>query len=154
MGNSGAGKSTMAKRLSADGKLPILCLDEIAWSQGTTRRPLPESKALLDVFIRQHGEWIIEGCYADLIEHVLPHCDELRFLNPGIEVCIAHGLARPWEPEKFESPEAQHAALEKLLEWVRIYEIRDDEFGLMRHRKVFESFQGQKREYRSVCDYP
>jgi hypothetical protein len=37
--------------------------------------------------------------------------------------------------------------LEALLAWVREYETRDDEYGLARHRAVFEGFRGPKREY-------
>ena len=36
-----------------------------------------------------HVEWVIEGCYGDLIEAAAARCTELRFLNPGADVCIA-----------------------------------------------------------------
>jgi len=96
---------------------------------------------------------VIEGCYSDLVEAALPHCTELRFLNPGVEVCVEHCLRRPWEPEKFATEAEQNANLENLIQWVREYETRDDEYGLKRHRRVFDAFLGAKREYRSVEDY-
>jgi len=154
MGNAGAGKTTMARRLIgiAGRDIPRLSLDEIAWDEGTQRKPLDQSLALLRHFIERHEHWIIEGCYSDLIEAALPHCTELRFLNPGVEVCVAHCRARPWEPEKFESPEAQRQMFDGLLAWVCDYETREDEYGLQRHRAIFDGFHGPKREYRSEQD--
>lgn len=84
---------------------------------------------------------------------MLPHCTELRFLNPGIEACVAHCRRRPWEPEKFASAEEQQAVLPGLIDWVREYESRDDEYGLKRHRRIFAGFGGPKREYTSVESY-
>jgi adenylate kinase family enzyme len=153
LGNAGAGKSTMAHRLIGDRNIPRLSLDEIAWNDGPERKPLSESLELLEEFITGNDEWIIEGCYGDLIEATLPHCTELRFLNPGVEVCIDHCRRRPWEPEKFPTPAAQDAMLARLIEWVREYDTRDDEYGLRRHRTIFDRFTGKKREYSSSALY-
>src|SRR6516225_2107471 len=150
LGNAGAGKSTMARRLLGGKPIARLSLDQIAWDEGPKRKPLDVSLCLLKDFIQSNEQWVIEGCYSDLIEAALPYCTELRFLNPGIEVCVAHCLRRPWEPEKFSSPEDQGAMLTHLVQWVREYETRDDAYGLKRHRELFEGFQGRKREYTSV----
>ncbi len=143
----------MARHLMGEKRIARLSLDEIAWSEGTKRRPLDQSVALLDAFLTNNDQWIIEGCYSDLVEAALPHCNELRFLNPGVEVCVANCRRRPWEPEKFSTPEAQAEMLDRLVEWVREYELRDDEYGLRRHRKLFDSFRGRKREYNTVEAY-
>ncbi|MGW8179599.1 MAG: shikimate kinase [bacterium] len=124
LGNTGSGKSTMARSLIGSGDIPRLSLDEIAWGEGTERKPLEESLRLLDRFIHINEEWIIEGCYGDLIEAVLPCCTELGFLNPGVDVCVRHCLQRPWEPEKFATEEGQDAMLDQLIEWVREYATR------------------------------
>lgn len=153
LGNAGAGKSTMGRQLIGDRRIPRLSLDEIAWNEGTQRKPLAESLRELHRFLEENGQWIIEGCYSDLVEAALPHCTELRFLNPGIEVCVEHCQRRPWEPEKFLSPQDQQAMLEELISWVREYETRDDEYGLKRHRAIFEQFTGPKREYTTVRAY-
>ena len=63
-------------------------------------------------------------------------------------------LPPPWEPEKFDSPEAQNNNLANLLNWVRDYETRGDEYGLKRHLELFRSFDGEKVECLSVADYP
>lgn len=151
LGNAGAGKSTMARHLMQNRTIPRLSLDEIAWAEGTQRKAHGESVRELQAFLKANDQWIIEGCYSDLIEVVLPHCTELRFLNPGTEVCVAHCRQRPWEPEKFASPQKQQAMLETLINWVREYETRDDEYGLRRHRELFDSFAGPKREYTNIA---
>jgi adenylate kinase family enzyme len=153
LGNAGAGKSTMARRLIGDRPIPRLSLDEIAWNPGPERKPLEESIALLLSFIQDHEQWIIEGCYGDLIEAALPYCTELRFLNPGIETCIQHCYQRPWEPEKFASPEEQQTMLQVLVDWVKQYETRTDEYGLLRHRALYDQFSGQKQEFNHIKEY-
>ena len=143
----------MARRIIGDRSIPRLSLDQIAWDEGPKRKPLEVSLRLLNDFISNNEEWIIEGCYSELVEAALPYCTELRFLNPGIEVCVAHCHRRPWEPDKFSSPEDQTAMLGALVHWVREYETRDDDYGLKRHREVFDRFPGPKREYTSVGSY-
>lgn len=154
----------------------LLALDDIAWETPTptadggagedgsepdplaagvipARRPLAASIALLETFLRTHSHWIIEGCYGDLIAAALPACEELIFLNPGVAACVAHCRARPWEPAKFPTPEAQEAMLDGLVTWVRQYESRDDEFGLRRHRALFDAFPATKRECTDPAQY-
>ena len=130
----------MARRIIRDRRISLLSLDEIAWDEGPKRKPLDVSLNLLSDFIQSNKDWIIEGCYGDLVEAALPACTDLRFLNPGIAVCVAHCHRRPWEPEKFPAAEDQAAMLAQLIQWVRDYEIRDDEYGLKRHRKIFDRF--------------
>jgi len=166
LGNAGAGKSTMARRLIGNKDVPLLPLDEIAWvftsrdkaelhlkAGGITRMPLTESLRLLHEFMDSNEHWVMEGCYGDLVEAALQHCTELRFLNPGVETCVAHCLSRPWEPSKFPSAEEQNAMLQTLVAWVREYETRNDEYGLKRHRFIYDHFAGNKREYKTVASY-
>ena len=153
LGNAGAGKSTLARKLIAKHPAARLSLDEVAFQGGTERRPLQDSIEEVQRWIAGNESWIIEGCYADIIEPVLEHCDELIFLNPGVEACIEHCRSRPWEPEKFGSRQEQDENLENLLQWVRSYESRRDEYGLSRHRKLYESFHGKKREFNHPSEY-
>jgi adenylate kinase family enzyme len=146
LGNAGAGKSTLARKLIARHPAARLSLDEVAFQGGAERRPLQDSVEAVRRWISEQDSWIIEGCYADILEPVLACADELIFLNPGIEACMAHCRSRPWEPEKFSSRQEQDANLDNLLQWVGSYETRADEYGLFRHRELYESFEGKKRE--------
>lgn len=146
-GNSGSGKTTMAGALQEEHGLPHLDLDAVAWAEPGERLPLAESVAALQAFQRSHPSWVIEGSYGSLVKAALPSCTELRFLNPGVEACVANCRNRPWEPEKYASPAEQDVRLAFLLDWVRDYETREDEYGLAYHRAIFEAFEGDKREY-------
>lgn len=147
-GNSGSGKTTMALQLARDHGVAHLDLDSLAWSTPGVRRPVAESAQVIHDFIEANGEWVIEGCYGDLLELALPAASEVRFLNPGIEACVANCRARPWEPHKYPSKEAQDRMLDFLIGWVREYETRTDEFSLAKHRELFEGFKGPKLEIR------
>ena len=148
MGNSGAGKSTLAARLAKEHALAHLDLDTLAWlpESPPRRAPLEQSAAKISAFTTGHERWVIEGCYADLLQHAARGCGLLVFLNPGLEVCLANCRARPWEPHKYPSREAQDANLTMLLSWVRDYETRSDEFSLRAHRALFDGHVGDKRE--------
>ncbi len=154
LGNAGSGKTTMARRLMDCHSLAYLSLDEIAWAEGIVRRPIAESLQCLQKFMDHHAAWIIEGCYGELMEFALPYCTELRFLNPGVDVCVEHCRCRAWEPSKFQDEAEQRASLTSLIAWVREYETRDDEFGLKWHRRLFQRFSGVKKEYTSLEMYP
>ncbi|MEO8180301.1 MAG: methyltransferase domain-containing protein [Deltaproteobacteria bacterium] len=147
-GNAGAGKSTLARQLAREHGLAHLDLDTLAWQPDVPpqRRPLAQSARGIRAFTAQHPAWVVEGCYSDLLELALPDCTELVFLNPGVEACIAHCRARPWEPHKYASKAEQDANLALLLDWVRQYETRDDELSLRSHRRLYDGFAGLKRE--------
>lgn len=153
LGNAGAGKSTLSRLMIAKRPAHRLSLDEVAFCGDTTRRPLQDSVEDARRWISSHSSWIIEGCYSDIIEPILAYCDELIFLNPGIEACVAHCRSRPWEPEKFSSPQEQDENLDNLIEWVRSYEKRSDDYGLSRHRALYESFHGKKFEFTHPSQY-
>lgn len=145
-GNSGSGKTTMARALAAEHRLVHLDLDSVAWVTPGVRRDSAESIAEIAEFLDAHEGWVIEGCYADLMDPILSTATEVRFLNPGVERCIANCRGRPWEPDKYPSKEDQDAKLTFLLDWVRDYETRDDEYSLRSHRALFDRFRGPKRE--------
>jgi adenylate kinase family enzyme len=146
LGSAGSGKTPLAQTLMASHAATSLSLDAVVFQDGVERRPLDDSLARVRRWMASHGRWVIEGCYADRIEPLLEHCDALIFLNPGIEACVAQCRARPWEPEKYSSPEEQDAHLESLIQWVRSHETRSDKYGLPRHRALFDAYTGRKRE--------
>ncbi len=147
-GNSGSGKSTFAKQLSSAHGLPHLDLDSIVWEPGqvAVQRSPEAIEASLSGFLAGNNRWVIEGCYGELVQAASSHCTELVFLNPGLETCLAHNRARPWEPHKYASPEAQNAMLENLQAWVAGYYERRDQWSYHAHRGIFDSFTGPKSE--------
>ncbi len=157
VGNSGSGKSTLARALCAREGLPLLELDAIVWEpeQIAVMREQREIERDLHDFVRLHDRWVVEGCYADLIQLLLEESPEssselspeLIFLNPGEQVCIEHCRHRPWEPHKYATREAQDSMLANLIAWVQAYYVRDDACSLSAHRVLFDGYAGMKREF-------
>ena len=145
-GNSGSGKSTLAKSLCETEQLAHLDLDTIAWLPGMPpqRKPLADSQVEIEAFVASHSSWVIEGCYSDLLEMVLPEASEIIFLNLPVALCIENAKARPWEPHKYESKEAQDANLDMLISWIADYETRQDTFSQAAHQALFDLYQGRK----------
>ncbi|WP_223786896.1 AAA family ATPase [Marinicella meishanensis] len=141
-GNSGSGKSTLAKQWQRHHQLAHLDLDTLAWAatDPPSRRPLAESTQAIDDFIRQHPAWVIEGCYADLLQHVSPQANQAIFMKLPMALCQANARQRPWEPHKYASQAEQDANLPMLLQWIADYEQRRDEFSEAAHQALYNDF--------------
>jgi len=150
-GNSGAGKSTLAKKYSAIYDLSHLDLDTLAWKKTVPpeRKAIQESTVEINRFLSKNPRWVIEGCYADLLNIVLDSASKIIFLNPGTEACIENSKKRPWEPHKYASIEEQNQNLEMLIEWIKEYPVRNDEFSYKAHSKLYEEFPGEKEQFTS-----
>jgi adenylate kinase family enzyme len=147
LGNAGSGKSTLAKSLARTQRMPSLDLDTIVWEPDQVAVERPDRLVFADLaqFCRESDDWVIDGCYGDLVEAVLPNSPLLIFLEPGQDVCVANCRARPWEPHKYRSKAEQDAHLEHLLGWVRSYYDLDGSMSLAGHRAVFDAYAGPKR---------
>src|SRR5215471_20938754 len=142
-GNSGSGKSTYAQALAARERIPHLDLDTIVWesNQIAVLRPAGAIRASLDTFIADSPDWVIEGCYGELIEAAASSATELVFLNPGLDACLANNARRPWEPHKYASLEQQNAMLAHLQTWVTDYYHRAGPWSYAAHRRIFDTHQ-------------
>jgi adenylate kinase family enzyme len=146
VGNSGSGKSTLARNIAGDRGVPILDLDIIFWQRDKIAVPRPFAQALVDLnrFCRDNRQWVIEGCYGDLVRAALAFRPTLIFLDPGMQACLDHCRARPWEPHKYKSKAQQDAQLDVLLPWVAAYYERDGDTSLRGHRRLFDDYDGPK----------
>ena len=141
VGNSGSGKSTMAKRLAADGRVHV-DLDPYAWKgEVGVRRDVVDAADAIRAHLGGRPS-VVEGCYADLVEALARPGDRLVWLDLPIEACVAHCEQRPFEPHKWASAEAQDAFLPRLLEFVKAYETRTDALGRSAHAELFAAFAG------------
>ncbi len=148
IGNSGSGKSTIARSLAAMHGLATLDLDTVAWEPGKIAVARDPAVAAVDVmaFCEAASDWVVEGCYANLIAATLQYSPVLLFVEPGVEACLANCRARPWEPHKYESRQEQDEKLEFLLAWVRDYYTRQGDLSLAGHQALFDSYGGVKRK--------
>lgn len=149
-GNSGSGKSTLAKKLSDAHQLAHLDLDTVAWDMtpAPVRKPIEQSKVVIDQFVQDNDGWVVEGCYADLLALLVDECSQMIFMNLPVAACIANAKNRPWEPHKYESKAAQDANLEMLIDWIAQYDKQYDKqepaFSQAAHQKLYDDFAGEK----------
>ncbi|TYK67038.1 AAA family ATPase [Colwellia echini] len=152
-GNSGSGKSTLAKQICREttNNIAHLDLDTIAWQATSppSRTPLAVSKEKIATFIKQNKNWVVEGCYADLLQLLTNKADKIIFLDLPIEACIENAKNRPWEPHKYESATAQDANLVMLIDWISQYKDRQDTFSHKAHAELYDSFSGDKQRITS-----
>jgi adenylate kinase family enzyme len=146
LGNSGSGKSSIAKKLCLKNGLAHLDLDTLAWLTETPPKRKPQSESQKEIlhFISENEGWVIEGCYSDLLKIPLPSSNELIFMNLPVEMCIANAKKRPWEPHKYESKAAQDKNLDMLIEWISKYDERNDTFSKAAHEKLYAKYEGLK----------
>ena len=147
IGNAGSGKSTLAWQLAGEMDLALLDLDIVAWEPARVAVPRPPDAAAADVhsFCRAYPEWVVEGCYPELIETALNYRPQLLLLDPGMDQCLANCRARPWEPHKYRSRAEQDRKLGMLLAWVEGYYHRAGEISLASHDALFEAYRGPKQ---------
>lgn len=143
-----SGKSTYAARVVAQTDAAILELDGIVWEPGqiAVMRPAEQVRSDLAAFLAEHRAWVVEGCYGDLIQATLVARPELVFLNSGLEACLANNRGRPWEPHKYDDAADQDRMLPRLLARVESYYTRDDRCSYAWHRRIFDAYDGPKRE--------
>lgn len=147
VGNSGSGKTTLAAKLSDGERVAVLDLDAVAWEPGkiAVSRSFEEAASDVREFCRSRESWIIEGCYAGLIETSFEFEPLLLVLDPGVERCLQNCRSRPWEPHKYASKEEQDKGLAYLLEWVEEYYTRNGDMSLASHKAIFEEYGGPKK---------
>ncbi|WP_217283563.1 hypothetical protein [Pseudaquabacterium terrae] len=152
LGNAGSGKSTLARSMARPHRAPVLDLDTIFWAPGQIAQAREPARALQDLraFCEASEHWVIEGCYASLVEAALAWTPRLIWLDPGTEACLAHCRARPWEPHKYASRAEQDRLLEPLLTWVAAYDERDGEMSRRGHRAVYDAYTGPKQHLTRV----
>jgi adenylate kinase family enzyme len=145
-GNSGSGKSTLARQLSEQHQLAHLDLDTLAWqpTDPPLRRDLPDALQAVQAFISQHPRWVIEGCYADLLEPILTQASQVIYMDLPVSLCQANAKNRPWEPHKYASQADQDNKLPMLLSWIADYDQRNDVFSRRAHEALYAAFKGDK----------
>lgn len=81
IGYSGSGKSTLAGKLSAVYEIPVLHLDRVHHLPGWQARDLPSEQQIVQDFLEQNGEWVIDGNYSKLsYERRMEEADQIIML--------------------------------------------------------------------------
>jgi adenylate kinase family enzyme len=148
IGNSGSGKSHLAKSLATIYSAPLVQLDQLFWMPGgfNEQRPKDEIKNEIERK-RKDSSWIVEGVFGELAELFLPSAQSLIFLDLDWTVCRAGLLARGSESSKQLETAKAEENFEKLLLWAEQYRARTNSCSHSGHLQLFSNFAGQKFKF-------
>lgn len=138
IGNSGAGKSWLAKRLAEHLHAPWIDLDRVHWVSDESSIARPRSEALgMARVLADDERWVIEGVYGWIVSELINRATALVWLCVDDESCVANIRQR-------ENRQDNDELLIALLEWAGSYRVRKDSSGFSAHRQLFEGFSGSK----------
>ncbi len=87
IGSPGAGKTTFAKALSQQFKLPLVHLDKLFWRGDWQQVSREEFDAALQVELEK-PHWIIDGNYLRTLDRRLDYCDTVIWLDLPTPICL------------------------------------------------------------------
>ena len=97
IGCPGSGKSTFSRNLSTKLSLPLFHMDQLFWKSDKTSLTTPELVDKLDN-IMQTARWIIDGNYLNTLEHRIPFCDTVFFLDYPLKTGLDGIKSRSGKP--------------------------------------------------------
>jgi adenylate kinase family enzyme len=141
IGNSGSGKTWLAKRLSAIEDVPIIHLDDLFWEPGGFDRKRSADVVHQLVEEGKRGDhWIVEGVFGELAQRFLDCADMLIWLDLEWSVCEARLEKRGSESKRHLDREQSAADLARLVEWAEKYRARSDLRSHAGHNSLFAEF--------------
>jgi adenylate kinase family enzyme len=139
VGNSGAGKSALARSLAALIHVPVIDLDLLNWEgDGYGRKRDEDAARRMTLEVSAQSLWIIEGIYGWLAEVALPRATALIWLDVPWSLCRAGLLARGPRRGATDQDTAE------LLKWAETYWNRQMSSSFAGHLHVFNNFPRTK----------
>lgn len=117
IGCPGSGKSTFARKLHEQTKIPLFYLDMLYHRPDRTTASLQEFDERLREILRQE-EWIIDGNYIRTLSLRLKACDTVFWLDYPLEVCLQGIEARFGQPRP-DMPWVETERDEEFMEFIR-----------------------------------
>ena len=150
IGNSGSGKTWLARQLGSQLGVPVVHLDEIFWLPGgfdAKRDPAQVSQ----IISREKAAttWIVEGVYGDLASEFLTAAQTLIWLDLPWPVCKLRLEARGSESKSHLNHAQTEGGLKALIAWAEGYSSRQGSGGRALHASLFELFLGERHQFES-----
>ena len=93
VGNSGGGKSTLARRLAAKTGLPVIHLDVMFWKPGWVERDDAEFRVSVAAAL-QAPTWITDGNFGDTWDLRMPLADTIVWIDQPRALCLFRAIWR------------------------------------------------------------
>jgi adenylate kinase family enzyme len=153
IGNSGSGKSHLAKSLATLHSLPVVHLDRIFWMPGGFNEKKSKDEAILEVEQkRKENSWIVEGVFGELAELFLPQAQMLIYLDMDWATCQSGLKSRGSESSRQMDPIEAEENFRKLLLWAEQYWTRIGSCSHAGHLRLFSDFTGTKLKFTSRAE--
>ncbi|MGB2510554.1 DNA topology modulation protein [Leuconostoc suionicum] len=121
IGSGGAGKSTLARKLSKQLNITVFHLDKLLWKPNWQMMPKPEQAIIVNNLVRQDS-WIIDGNYNGTLDIRVAAADTIIFLDRSRFVCIYQVFKRLLQYKGTSRPDMQDNCPEKIdldfLKWI------------------------------------
>ena len=144
VGNSGSGKTWLAKRLGEKTGATIVHLDDLFWEPGGfTRKRSADEVARLIELSGAEADWIAEGVYGDLVGQFAPFAHTLLWLDLPWSVCKRRIESRASESVPRMSEEAE-SGLRDLVVWAEAYYSRVNSCSEAAHLDLFSTFPRER----------
>ena len=146
IGNSGSGKSWLAKRLADHLQVPWIDLDLIHWvsDEHSIARPRAEALGMARVAASKE-HWVIEGVYDWIVSELVEQATALIWLCLEDDDCVNNIRQR-------EAKRNEDELLMALLEWAGSYRTREGSSGFAAHQRLFDEFSGSKLQLMSQAE--
>jgi adenylate kinase family enzyme len=148
IGNSGSGKSHLAKSLSTFHSLPIIHLDRIFWMPGGFNEKRSKDEVSCEVEQKRNDDlWIVEGVFGELAELFLPRTQTLIYLDMDWATCQKGLQSRGSESSRQVDAIAAEENFSKLHSWAEQYWTRTGLCSHAGHFRLFSGFTGLKLRF-------
>lgn len=153
IGNSGSGKTWLARHLTAGTQTPIIHLDDLFGQPGGfDQKRDPEEVARLIDQSKLTPWWIVEGVFGELAERYFAEARLLIWLDIEWQICKIRLLTRGSESKHHLRREQSEKGSKRLVDWASHYYDRSDLRSFVGHQCLTQKFPGKSLRLTSEED--